>query len=107
MTDRVQVLAIRNAFHVPSMDHKLVKPFTIRSCGVAINDSPKINCEDPVVNDHIVYFEHFNLRIPLKLNVVFSNFHTRVPTEIELHDCEKLSLTPDSSALNTHYQFYE
>ena len=79
----------------------------MKAGGATINDVPKIHCEDHIVNDHTVSFEHSNLRIPLQLNGVFSYFHTRVPTEIELHECEKLFLTPDSSNWNPHCQFYE
>ena len=63
------------------------------SGGVVINDSLKIHCEDPIVDEHSISFDQSDLRIPLRLNVVFSNFCTRVRTEIEPHECEKFFLT--------------
>ena len=57
----VYVLVIRNALHVPSMDHKLIPPFIMRYGGVTTNNFPKIHCEDPIVSDYGVSFEHSNL----------------------------------------------
>ncbi len=37
----------------------------------------------------------------------FSYFHTRVPTERELNECEKVFLTPDASDWNHHCKSYE
>ena len=66
----------------------------MRSDGIAINDVQKMHGEDPVVDNHSVSFDYSDLRITLKLNGVFY-FYTRVPTERELHEHEKLFLTPD------------
>ena len=77
----VYVLVVRNALHVPSMDHNLIPPFIMRAGGVIVNDIPKIHCECPEVDDHFISFDHSDLRILLQLNGVFSYFHTRVPTE--------------------------
>ena len=98
---------VRNSIHVTSMDHNLIPHFIMRADGVIVNDVPKIHCEDPVVDDHCVSFDHSDLRIPLQLNGVFSYFRTRVPTEREIHECEKVFLTPDSSVWNPYCQSYE
>ena len=90
----VYVLVINNSLHVPSMGHNLIPPFVMRSGGVVVNDVPKLQCEDPAVDDHCISFDDSDLRIPLQLNGTFSYFHTRVPTERELHECEKVFLTP-------------
>ena len=71
------------------------------------HDVPKIHYEDSAVDDHSVSFDHYELQIPLQLNGVFSCFHTKVHTERELHDCEKIFLTPDSSDCDPHFQSYE
>ena len=89
------VLVVRNALHVPSMDHNLIPPFMMRAGGIAVNDVPKIHCEDPSVDNHCVSFDISDLWISLQLNSLFSCFHTRVPTERELTECEKVFLTPD------------
>ena len=98
---------VRNALHVPSMDHNLSLPLIMRSSSVIINNDLKIHREDPTVEDHCILFDQSDLRTPLKLNGVFSHFHTTIPSEREIHECEKLFLTPDSSDLNTHCQSYE
>ena len=91
------VLVIRNALYVPLTNHNLIPPFTLRASSITINDVPKIYCEDPVVNDHSTSFEHSDLRIPFQLNCVLSCLHKIAPTKGELHEYEKLFLTPDSS----------
>jgi len=89
------------------MDHNLIPPFIMRTGGAVVNDVPKIQCEDPAVDDHCIPFDDSDLWIPLHLNSVFSCFHMRVPTERELHECEKVSLTPDASDWNPHCNSYE
>ena len=79
----------------------------MRDGGVSINDAPKTHCENTVVDDHVFLFDYSDLWIPLQLNGVLSCFHTRVLTKRELHECEKLLLTPYSSDWNSHYQSYE
>ena len=44
-------LVIRNALHVPSMDHNLIPPFIMGAGGVTMNDVTKIYCKDPIVSD--------------------------------------------------------
>ena len=56
----------------------------MRSEGVIINYVPNIHYEDPV-DDDVISFEHFGLRITLQLNDVFSHFHTIAPTERDIH----------------------
>ena len=98
---------IRNTLRSPSMDYNLIEPFIMRDDGDIINDAPKIYCEDSIVDDHSISFDQSYLQIPLQLNGVFSYFHTRVLTETEPCECEKLFLTPDSSEWNLHCQSYE
>ena len=83
-----------NALYVPSTYHKISIWFIFISGGITINDVQKMHGEDPIVDNHSVTFDYSDLRIILKHNGVFY-FHTRVPTERELHECEKLFLTPD------------
>ena len=65
---------IRKVPRVPSIDHNLIPPFTMRAGGVAINEVPKILSEDPEVNDHGVYFEHSNMQITLQFNGFYASF---------------------------------
>ena len=89
------------------MDHNLITPFIVRANGVIINYVPKSNGKDPSVEYHCILFDQCDLWTPLKLNGVFSYFHTIVPTERELNECEKFFLTPDSSDWNPQCQSYE
>ena len=106
-TGQMYILLARNALHIPSMDHNLLPPFIMRAGGVKVNDVPKIHCESPEIEDHSISFEGTELLIPLQLDGIFSYFHTRTPTTKELHECEKVFISPDSSDWNPHCKSYE
>ena len=102
---KTYILAVKNALHVPSMEHNLVPPFILREAGLVVNDVPKIHTrQDELSNDThcIVANEDTNgidLRIPMKLDGAFSYFATRKLTEEEINNCEyieTLQLCPDS-----------
>ena len=61
------VLVIRNALHVPPVRHNFVPPFMIREEGIQVNDTPKIQVNDPTTSDHSIYFPETGFRIPLSL----------------------------------------
>ena len=98
---------IRNPLYAPSIDYDLIPPFMMRSDGVVIKDVPITHCEDPSFDDHSITIYRSDLCIALQLNGVLSFFHMRVPSERELHECDKIFLTPDSSDWNPHCQSYE
>ena len=78
------ILVLRNALHVPSMDHNLIPPFMLREMGVTVNDIPKMHKEDPTVDDHAITFTEMGFRIPLSLWGIFSYFPTSKPTHDDL-----------------------
>ena len=91
----VYILVIQNALHVPSMGHNLLPPFMMREAGLTVNDIPKIQLDDPSVEDHAITFPDTDLRIPLSLWGVFSYFPTSKPTTDDLNNPENVhSLTP-------------
>ena len=96
-TGEVYILVIKNLLQAPSIDYELMPLLIMRARGVAINDVPKMYYEDPIVNDHRIYFEHFDMWIIFQLNGVFVCFNTRVLTEREINECEKLFLNLDYS----------
>ena len=99
------ILVIRHALHVESMNHNLIPPFMLRAAGVEVNDRPKIQTNDPSVEDHSLYFEDAKLRIPLCLNGIFSYFPTTKPSLQIMQSCEDvLVLTP--SRWNPHDTAY-
>ena len=85
-------LIIRNALHVPNMKNHLIPPFIMREAGIEVNDTPKVQMDDPNVEDHFLYFKEGELRIPLSLNGIFSYFETTKPTAQFLNDCEDVFL---------------
>ena len=46
-------------------------PFILREAGLVLNDTPKIHCDDPSVEDHSLFDEETGLRIPFTLNGTF------------------------------------
>ena len=98
---RTYLLIVRNALHVPSMDHNLIPPFIMREAGHQVNDVPRIHCGQEVdEQSHSIVVEGgVNLKIPLRIRGTFSYFPTRALTEEEIDGCnelEAISLTPDS-----------
>ena len=104
---QVYILILRNALHIPTLEHNLIPPFIMRAGGIIINDVPKIHCPDPSVLDHCISFPNSDLKIQLQLFGTFSYFHSRKPETTELYSCDKIFLTPDSSDWNPHCESYE
>jgi hypothetical protein len=96
------ILILRNALHIPTMNKNLLPPFILREAGLIVNDVPKIHVADPSVSDHTIQFPDGLLTIQLQLWGIFSFFHSRCPTSEEIHQCDKLFLTPDSSNWNPY-----
>ena len=99
-TGETTILIVRNALHVPSMEHNLIPPFLMRESGLVVNDVPKIHCSDPDRNDHCIISIEHDLKIMLNLNGIFSYFQSRMPLVHELYDAPKVFLTPDASTWN-------
>ena len=79
------------------MNHNLIPSFIMREAGVVVNDVPKIHCEKPYIEDHSILFKDANLRIPLKLDGVFSYFESTTPSQQDLDEVDPenvLFLTP-------------
>ena len=90
------ILVIRNRLHVPAMVHNLIPPFIMRELGVIVNDMAKIHLNNPMEEDHSLFFQEVNLRIPLQLHGVLSYFETIKPSTQSLNENENIYLlTPD------------
>ncbi len=91
---KTYILAVKNALHVPSMEHNLVPPFILREAGLTVNDVLKIHTKSSELTNEthcIVSKEEVtgtDLRIPMSLDGVFSYFPTRKLTEEEIDNCE-------------------
>ena len=102
---RVYILVIRNALHVPSMDHNLIPPFMMREAGIIVKDTPKIQLNDPGEDDHAITFPETGFRIPLSLTGTFSYFPTTKPSIDDLTEPEEVYiLTP--TTWNPHTDAY-
>ena len=66
------ILVIRDTLHITSMTNNLIPPFMIQDVGIMVYNTPKIQFENPTVEDHSIYFQVTGLIIPLQLWGVFS-----------------------------------
>ena len=92
-------MVVSNAICVPTMDINLIHAFILREAGLVLNDTTKIYCDDPSVEDHSLFDEETGLRIPFTLNGTFSMFASRSLTEDDIEnagDYPTIFLTPDS-----------
>ena len=101
------LLIVRNGLYLPHLDHNLIPPFILSEAGLEVNPIPKIHSKDPTVHDHSIYFPDADVRIPLKLNGIFSYFHSRAPTNDEIEGSNPLFLTPDSTTWDPYSTHYE
>ena len=102
---KTYLLTVRNALHVESMPHNLIPPFILREAGLRVNEVPRIHTKQEEITDetHCIVARAedngLDLRIPLKLDGIFSYFTTRKLTEEEVEACEyipTLELSPDA-----------
>ena len=103
------MLVARNALSVPSMDHNLFPAFILREAGLVVNETAKIHCDNPSVENHSIFDEESGLRIPLSLNGIFSVFQTRAPSEKEIEEIENyqtIFITPDSNVWDPYNESY-
>jgi hypothetical protein len=89
-TNKSYILVIRNALYVPSMDNNLIPPFMRREAGITVKDTPKIQMQDPTVEDHSIFFPETEFQIPLSLWGVFSYFPTTKPSLTDMTSSEEV-----------------
>ena len=77
------------------MNNHLMPPFILREARIEVNDTPKIQIDNPDLTDHSIYFSESDLRIHLSLWGIFPYFITTKPTPQMLEECEDIYiLTP-------------
>ena len=69
----------------------------MRACGTIVNDTAKIHCANPTINNHCILFKNSDLKIPLQLLGTFLYFYARLPIIKELHYCDKIFIISDTS----------
>ena len=91
------------------MNINLILPFALRKSGLILNDTPKIHCKDPSVEDHSLFDEETGLIIQFTLNGTFYMFETRYLTEDEFENAENyptIFLTLDSNRWDPYNESY-
>jgi hypothetical protein len=80
----------------------------MREVGIIVNDTPKIQLNDPVVSDHSIMFGD-TLKILLSLYEVFLYLPTSKPSAEILNECDEVyMLTPSTwNPHNTAYSSYD
>eukprot|EP00957_Ditylum_brightwellii_P202049 15328352-Ditylum_brightwellii.AAC.2 len=96
-TLRNYILVFENALYIPSMEHNLIPPFIMREAGVQVSDAPKIHLKNPTCEDHSIFLEETELRIPLKLSGILSYISMSKSSDKQLDEC----LNNDSMLLMT------
>jgi hypothetical protein len=94
------ILLVQNALHVSEMEQNLIPPFIMREAGIVVNETPKIHVNHPTVEDHSVYFEESNFRIPMALWGTFSYFPTSAPMTDKLDACNDVYLLAPNGIWN-------
>ena len=100
------LLIVRNGLYLPNLSDNLIPPFILSEAGVKVDTIPKIHSKDPTIDNHSLYFADADLRIPLKLNGIFSYFHSRAPNNDEIRGLDPLFLTPDSASWDPYSDHY-
>ena len=99
-TNQIYFLVARNVLYVPSMPHNLIPPFILREAGLIVNDRPLIHTDPEMrdLNDHSILDNDSDLHIRLKLQGMFSAFHSRAPTNADAmrEGVEAIMITPNA-----------
>ena len=112
---KTYLLTFRNALYVSSMSHNLIPPFIMRAAGLIVNDVPRIHTktEDLTNETHCIVSEgedsEVKMKIPLKLDGIFSYFETRELTMEEINHCEYMEtvdLCPNRDAWDPYDPAY-
>ena len=101
------ILKIYNALYFKNMANNLIPPFIMRLSGLEVDECPKFLSKTPNENNHSIYDNETETRIPLLLHGIISYFPTRIPLSQELTDCNSIDITPNASEWDPHTRIYE
>ena len=77
------------------MQTNLIPPFILREAGIRVHGTPKIQMDDPTIEDHSIYFPETSVQIPMFLWGIFSYFQTSKPLAQDMVGCDEVyMLTP-------------
>ena len=66
-TEKPYIPIVGNSLSVPSTNHNVWPPLTLRNFSVQVNSTPKIQAKHSTCNDKSMYFCGDSFRIPLSL----------------------------------------
>jgi hypothetical protein len=86
------MLVIRNMLYIPSMKNNLLPPFILQEAGIKLNNTPKIQVDEPTIEEHLLLFPAENgFRIPLMLLWgTFLYFPTCKPTATNMQNSDEI-----------------
>jgi hypothetical protein len=94
------ILIVHHAINFPHLTHNLLNPMKMRLNDVVVNETPKIQCANPINLSHTITVKGEDLNddlvITLDLRGVVSCFTTRNTTQEEFDTCDRYELTYES-----------
>jgi hypothetical protein len=91
------------------MNHNLIPSFLIREAGLYVDETPKHQVANPMVDNHVIVDSETGMRIHLSLNGIFSSSPTHPLTLEEIEDWGNYSIvfiTSDSVAWDPYASRY-
>ena len=78
-TLKTYLLILKNALHIPSIQHNLILLFIMIGDGLEVNDVPRIQNLDEVIRElHSIMLPQIDLMMPLCISGVFSYFNHNI-----------------------------
>ena len=105
-TSKICILIFRNTLNIPTLEHNLITLYILNEGGIICNDRPKIQCNEPSGEGHCIIHKNSGLKKPLKLNGIFSFFHSRTSTHLEMENENKILSTLNSEYWNPYSSHY-
>ena len=90
---------MRNLLLIPLMDHNLLPPFPVREAKLFLDNRPKFQSTDLLLDNYTIFDDVSGLQIHLQLNGTFLYFPTRLLTLEEQETWDDFPVvypTPDS-----------
>jgi hypothetical protein len=89
------IFLITNALHVPSMEDNLIPPFVMREAGIRVNDTPKLQVEDPSESDDAITFQRNRAKdTTVSVWSIFLFTTSKPSDEVLAHSTDVYLLTP-------------
>jgi hypothetical protein len=92
-TSETFILVMNEALYFGDrLDHSLLCPNQLRAYGIMVNDTPR---QFDAESNHSIMISGENVTIPLEMNGVISYFSSHKPSDTELENCQRLTISSD------------